>query len=336
MKRMITNLTALLVCLSVAVHAQEKTVYTHLFRFYYDNDFINVLGKGTDHQYTGGIRLDYFYTKKDASRSILNRWMPKSGYNAVNTYGWSLMQMAFTPDDLKKTEPDVNDYPYSGGLFLAHTLHSSDPVKKIMIQTELIGGVLGPYSYAAETQEGIHRWIHYQLPMGWDYQMHTDLLLNLNLTAERSIWETGKWIEINAGSNITLGTMEDAGNIYGMIRIGKMHPYYDGYLSQYGSPRAGKPNRSQIYLVLKPGLSVTAYNAFVDGGIFTGRSNYYRVAHSDVAPYATDKNIHPFADAGLVYSLGKIGVALSQKIMPPLLKGFSSHAVGNFSFTVSW
>lgn len=336
MSKKLLCLTAFLISLSVAMHAQERPVYSHLFRFYYDNDFINIAGKGTDRWYTGGIRLDYFYTKKETSQSILNRWMPKAGTHAVNTYGWSLMQMAYTPDDIKKTEPDVNDYPYAGGLFLVHTLHSSDPVKKMLWQTELIGGVLGPYSYAAETQEGIHRWIHYQLPMGWDYQMRTDLLLNLNLTAETSVWQKGKWLEVNAGGNIRLGTMEDAANIYGMIRIGKMHPYFSGYLSQYGSPRANKPNRSQIYLTVKPGLSITAYNAFVDGGIFTGRSNYYRASHEGVKPYTTDKGIHPFADASLVHASGKISLSLAQKIMAPLVEGRKLHPFGNFSFTVSW
>lgn len=335
MNRRMMGLLGLLLCFFV-LHAQEKPTYSRLFRFYYDNDFINVAGKGTDRWYTGGIRLDFFYTKKGTSRSILNRWMPKAGTEAVNTYGWSLMQMAYTPDEIKKKEPDVNDYPYAGGLFLVHTLHSSDPQKKMMIQTELIGGVLGPYSYAAETQEGIHRWIHYQLPMGWDHQMRTDLLLNLNLTAERSLWETGNWLEVNAGGNIRLGTMEDAANIYAMIRVGKMDPYYDGYLSQYGSPRANKPHRSQIYLAIKPGLSITAYNAFVDGGVFTGRSSYYKVSHESIDPYTTDKGIHPFADASVVYAAGKISLSLSQKVMAPLVKGFPLHPFGNFSFTVSW
>lgn len=335
MKRGVVSLMGFFICVSL-VHAQEQPAYAHLFRFYYDNDFINVAGKGTDRWYTGGIRLDYFYTKKDPSPSFLNRWMPRAGTDAVNTYGWSLMQMAYTPDQIKKTDPDVNDYPYAGGLFLVHTLHSSDPVKKMILQTELIGGLLGPYSYAAETQEGIHRWIHYQLPMGWDYQMRTDLLLNLNLTAERSVWEAGKWLEVNAGGNIRLGTMEDAANIYGMIRVGKMSPYYDGYLSQYGSPRANKPHRSQMYLTIKPGLSITAYNAFVDGGVFTGRPDYYRTSHEGADPYITDKGIHPFADAGLVYTSGKTSVSLSQNVMAPLVKGLPLHPFGNFSFTVSW
>lgn len=336
MKKGAIVLTGILLMFSLATRAQDTVSYHHLIRFYYDNDFINVLGKGTDNQYTGGIKVDYFYTRKQPSHSIFNRWMPKAGAKAVHTYGWSLMQMAFTPDNIKTTEPDVSDYPYAGGLFLVHTLHSSNPVKKYSLQTELIGGISGPFAYAAETQEGIHRWIHYQLPMGWDNQMPTDLLLNVNVTGEKLLWQPSKWIEAGAGANVRVGTMEDAANVYGLIRIGKMVPYFNGYLSQYGSPRANKPHRTQIYVIAKPGLSYTAYNAFVDGGVFAGRSAYYRQAHEDKEPYITDKNIHPFADAGLMLVFGKISLSLTQKIQPPLLKGYSSHAVGNFSFTVSW
>src|SRR5476651_940102 len=161
MKKTILIWLYFILSFSIVVKAQDAGSYQHLFRFYYDNDFINVLGKETDNEYTGGTRVDYFYTKKHASRFFIDKWMPKAGSNSVNTFGWSLMQVGFTPDDLKKTDPDVNDYPYSGGMFAIHTLHSTDPLKKYSLQTELTAGVIGPYSYSAETQEGIHRWIHY-------------------------------------------------------------------------------------------------------------------------------------------------------------------------------
>jgi lipid A 3-O-deacylase len=317
------------------VHAQERSSYGHMFRFYYDNDFINFAGKGTDNEYTGGMRLDYFYTKDHRSRFFLDRWMPKAGSNAVNTFGWSLMQVAFTPDDIKKIDPPVNDYPYAGGLFAIHSVYSSDPVRKINIQTEVSAGISGPFSYAAETQEGIHRWINYQLPMGWDHQMPTDLLLNLSITGEKLLWQQGRWLELSGGAALKVGTMEDAANVYGLIRIGKMDPYYDGFLSQNGSPRENKPHRFQIYAVARPGLYVTAYNAFVDGGVFAGKPDYYRQTHNETAPYKTDHTIHPVIDAGFQIVSGKIGLSLTQKIMSPLLKGYPPHAVGNFSFTVS-
>jgi hypothetical protein len=335
---MIKKLRILFLFFSIAIkaNAQDTAVYDHLFRFLYENDFINVLGKGTDNQYTGGMRIDLFSTKKQPSRSILDKWMRRAGDEAINTYGWSIMQVAFTPDNLSKTEPDVSDYPYSGGLFLIHTLHSTDPVKKYTIQTELIGGIIGHCSYADQTQEGIHRWIHYQLPKGWNYQMPTDILLNVNMTVEKMIVQSGRWLELSGGANARIGTMVDGANIYGLLRIGKMVPYYNGYVSQYGSPRQNRPHRSQVYLVAKPGLSWTGYNAFVDGGVFAGKSAYYRVAENEKMPYTTDKNIHPFGDAGIVFVSGKISASITQRIMPTLLTNYQPHAVGNISFTVSW
>ncbi len=336
MKRMVFVGVCLLFCFCTVTKAQDGGSYQHLFRFYYDNDFINVLGKGTDNEYTGGTRFDYFYTKTHDSRFFIDRWMPKAGGNSVNTFGWSIVQVGFTPDDIKKTDPDVNDYPYSGGIFAIHTLHSTNPLEKYNLQTELTAGLIGPYSYAAETQEGIHHWIHYQQPMGWDKQMPTDILLNLGITGEKLLWQPGKWMELSGGANLQAGTMVDGASIYGLLRIGNMNPYYDGYISQYGSPRKNKPHRSQIYITAKPGLSLTAYDAFVDGGVFTGRSAYYRVSSHGNQPYVTDKNVHAFIDAGLVIVTGKMSFSLTQKIMPPLLKGFGTHAVGNISITAGW
>lgn len=335
MKRVVLMILLAIGCFS-KLQAQERSSYNHMFRLYYDNDFINFQGKGTDNSYTFGTRLDYFYTKNHPSRFFLDRWMPKAGSGAVNTFGWSLMQVAYTPDDIITTEPDVDDYPYASGLFAIHSVYSSNPIQKFNIQTELSAGIIGPFSYANETQEGFHRWIKYQIPMGWDHQMPTDVLLNLSISGEKLVWQPGKWLEVSGGAGVKVGTMENAATVYGLIRIGKMESYYDGFLSQNGSPKENKPHRFQIYAVAKPGLYVTAYNAFVDGGVFAGKSDYYRHAKGEQQPYTTDHDIHPVIDAGLQIVSGKIGFSVTQKIMPTLLKGFPSHPVGNFALTVSW
>ena len=335
-KRYTFSICCILFLVPLISNAQDTASYTRMFRFYYDNDFINVLGEGTDHQYTGGIRADLYYIKHHDSRFFIDRAMPKAGRQSVNTFGWSLMQIAFTPDDLTKKQPDVNDYPYAGAIFITHTLHSANPQKKFGLQTELLAGVMGPFSFAKETQEGIHRWIHYIQPQGWNDQMPTDLLLNLNLTAEKMIWNPHKWFEMQAGATLFAGTMTDGANIYTQLRFGKMVPYFNGYISQYGSPRVNKPHRFQIYITAKPGLSWTGYYALLDGGIFNGRSDYYKQTEGLTKPYQTDKHIHPFFDGGLVLSFGKSSLSITQKIMPPLLQGFDSHAVGNISFTTCW
>lgn len=336
MKRIVLMLILVMAGSVSMLDAQERSSYRHMFRLYYDNDFINFAGKGTDHAYTFGTRLDYFYTRDHASRFFLDRWFPKAGGVAVNTFGWSLVQVAYTPDDIITTEPDVNDYPYASGLFAIHSLHSSNPIAKFNLRTELSAGIIGPYSYANEVQEGFHRWIKYQLPMGWDHQMPTDVLLNLSISGEKLLWQQGSWLEVSGGAGLKAGTMENAATVYGLLRIGKMEPYYDGLLSQSGSPRENKPHRFQIYAIAKPGLYVTAYNAFVDGGVFAGRNAYYRQAKGEQQPYATDHGIHPVIDAGLQIVSGKIGFSVTQKVMAPLLKGYPAHPVGNFTLTVGW
>jgi lipid A 3-O-deacylase len=83
-------------------------------------------------------------------------------------------------------------------------------------------------------------------------------------------------------------------------------------------------------------LSWTGYYALLDGGVFNGRSDYYKEQESSQQPYRTDKGIHPFFDGGLVLSSGKVSWSITQKIMPPLLQGYQAHPVGNISFTVGW
>ena len=44
--------------------ANEK----HSLRILWDNDFINLRGDGTDRYYTNGLRIDYFYTKRQKEK----------------------------------------------------------------------------------------------------------------------------------------------------------------------------------------------------------------------------------------------------------------------------
>src|SRR5437868_3986897 len=108
------------------ISAQEKPAY--LLRLYEDNDFINARGLGTDDAYTNGTRIDLFYTKKEPSRHGLDRLLPKAGKNSIDVYGWGVMQLMFTPEDISRADYQPNDYPYSGALIGTQTLYSYDPI----------------------------------------------------------------------------------------------------------------------------------------------------------------------------------------------------------------
>src|ERR1700748_1549253 len=89
---------------------------SHMFRIYEDNDGINILGQGTDDAYTNGTRIDYFYTLRHRSRLFLDKVLPHAGDSSVNVYGWGLMQVMYTPDDISNPDYQPDDYPWSGAL----------------------------------------------------------------------------------------------------------------------------------------------------------------------------------------------------------------------------
>ena len=181
MRWIISGLLLLSILLNKRISAQ-RTQPRYMVKIYEDNDFYNIQGHGTDNSYTNGTRLDFFYTKEKRSGFFIDRIIPVAGVNSVNTYGWGIMQIMVTPNDIGKTEYQANDYHYAGALYVTHTLYSYNEQKKYNFQTELIAGIRGPGTYAGETQTAIHKMIGYQEPMGWDNQLSTIPLINVNFT----------------------------------------------------------------------------------------------------------------------------------------------------------
>jgi len=326
----------LIILFNIAIKASAQTDYKKMFRLYSDNDFINFLGNGTDRAYTGGMKLDWFYIKEGKQKFFLDRWMPKAGNNAVNTYNWSVMQIAYTPNQIADVEPAVNDYPYAGALFAIHGLHSSNPEKKYNLQTEIYAGVIGPNAFAGETQKGIHKIIKYQEPMGWRYQTPNDVAFNVNFGAEKMLYQPTNWIEIIGGAKAMMGTMQNGLYINTLIRFGKMNPYFDGFINQYTSPKKVGKKRFQVYAFAKPAVEWTFYNALLDGGIFNGKNSYYTTEREGQIPYIVSKDVHLKIDGGIVVSHGKTAFTFTQKVLAKQIEGFNAQITGNMSFYIGF
>lgn len=320
------------IALFTAQHAvAQDTAYRHAFRIYEDNDMLQPFGAMSDEGYTNGTRLDYFYTKRHDARFFLDRWLPKAGKDAINTYGISITQTMYTPEDPKE-EPDVRDWPYTGALYLSHTLHSSNPAKGYNLQTELIGGVMGQASGAQQVQDGIHSLINSGEFKGWDKQYPTDVLLNLNFAVEKHLWHYRQALDVTGGAQVMAGTMTDGASIYSLIRIGKMLPYFDGLLQQFTRPFRMR-NKLQLYLFARPALEWVAYNAVLEGGVFSGKSGYYRDNGPDAG---ANHKISRRLDLGLVMSYGSLSVSFTQRIMQRLVDGLPHQQVGNLTLYVAF
>jgi Uncharacterized protein conserved in bacteria (DUF2219). len=310
--------------------AQDKSKYGTMLRIYEDNDFMNIWGNGTDRAYTNGTRIDLFYTKNKPSRFFIDRWMPRAGDSSVHVFGWGIMQTMITPYDITRTIPDPNDYPYSGALFALHNLHASNPIKKYNVQTELLMGVVGPPSLAREVQETWHRLINYLKPRGWDYQVPTDLLLNISVGAEKMLVQSGKAFEWIGGARAFAGTAFNGASIHTLFRVGKMQPYFDGFLSQH----SGKG--WQCYFLFRPSAEWMLSNALVDGGLFTQLKDDDKETWDGERAVAGRHRILGLLHYGAVVSYGKFALSFTQTVSTRLKKNVSNTTFGNLSLYIAW
>jgi lipid A 3-O-deacylase len=325
----------LLVQLSVPTpsYSQEDKTPTHLLRTYWDDDYINFYGRGTDRAYTDGLRLEFIYAKKKTPAFLPDRLMPKAGDSSTNLYGWAITQLMFTPNNISKASFQPDDYPWSGALFVTHTLYSYNQQKKTDIQTELILGVMGPWALAGEMQTMVHHMIHYTKPMGWDNQYRNSLLLNINITEEKQLLSYRNFLEVIAGAHVAAGTMINELAVYPIIRIGKMAPYFKGYISQYAQ---SKKHKVQFYVIVKPEMEWVFSNSILEGGVLPARISVTNKKGTEQPTYHSLRHFVPSFAYGPVLSLGHFSISATQTAVKSWMKGLYDHAYGNLSLYFSW
>lgn len=308
---------------------QNTGIPDQFIRLYEDNDGINALLKGQDWGYTNGTRLDYFGLRKKQRTRLHQKIRLFTPEYATN--GWSLMQVMITPQKTSPFIPDKNDYPYAGALIGMHTRHKSDPLRKRNLQTEWIAGIMGPASFAKQTQVFLHRLIGDPRPNGWDYQLPTDLLLNYNLTYEKQVAGKKRLIVVMGASGFA-GTLSNGVSGFSMIRFQENLTYFSGLGGQYFPDNKKKAG---IAFSIKPAIDAVVYNALLDGGLF----NRHSPLHNRNAKSGSDlqrKKIQAKMDIMLHLSFRQFAVSFTQKLYSPDYKNYHSHKVGNISLYMGW
>ncbi|WP_315823836.1 lipid A deacylase LpxR family protein [Paraflavitalea speifideaquila] len=285
-----------------------------MFKVYEDNDLFNFYNIGADGGYTNGTRLEFSWLQQKPS--FTTRLMPKAGIGSINTTAVGLMQIIITPDNIVRYRPDPADYPYSGALFITHSLHSSNPTKKISLQTEWLLGVMGPPSLAQETQELMHRIIQGQKPRGWSYQQPTDLLLNYQFTVNKGLAHVQQWAELIGSGQVYAGTMTNGAALYATLRLGKMQPYFNGYNDQFTKGKGATGNKWQLYFMVQPGIALVLNNALLEGGVFNHNTKHPGYSETQYVRVAEKQQLITSIDIGFVVSRGNIGLSFTQKALP--------------------
>jgi hypothetical protein len=199
-----------------------------------ENDSLKLFGKESDRWYTSGFRLGWSSAEGALPGPLA--WVD-DGLAALlgpaNTR-WRLGfgQNFFTPVDKRTRDPDRDDRPYAGILY--GTIGLDRRTAGTLDRFELQLGVVGPASFARDTQSFVHRVIGDPVPQGWDTQVKNEPVFNVN--AER-IWRlpvaaTGFGdVDALPAVGAQLGTIRVAASAGARVRFGQ------GLDRDFGTPR---------------------------------------------------------------------------------------------------
>lgn len=267
----------------------------------------DMLGGGTDQNYTSGVRVTYHKLGADlpAFAYALDGIIPTFTINKSTSVYYSLGQNLYTPEDIERRTQDPNDRPWAGYLYASAGLSSI--TNNHIDDIEASVGVVGPWALGEPSQRIIHKIIDSPKPLGWDNQLENEPALMLS-------WDR-RWPE--RYSFETMGLTATAEPNLG-ITLGNVYTYANGGMSFRLSPVSGRYQDAPIKV--RPAMPGTG-SFIVPSGVFSwylfggieGRAvarNIFLDGNTFEDSYSVDKK-HFVADAtaGLALTYGKVRVS---------------------------
>ncbi len=182
LRQIVFKCLVLLLLMSIALvlgsDSCEAAKDRRTFSFYFEND----LFADTDYGYTNGIKLSWIsedltaYMKSDSlpdwSLPIINRLPFINEQGLQRNVGFSIGQNMYTPGDISSGSLIEDDRPYAGWTYFGIGLHSKNEYR--LDSMEIQFGIVGPLSFADQTQKLIHKLRGLQSPNGWDNQLNNE------------------------------------------------------------------------------------------------------------------------------------------------------------------
>ncbi len=166
------------------------------FSLYFENDFFG----GTDRYYTNGVKLSWIspdlsdYAESDKlpawSLPYIRRLPLINEPGFERNIGFSMGQNMYTPRDISREDLIEDDRPYAGWAYFGIALHGKNEYRLDSMEIQL--GIVGPESFAEQTQKFAHKLLGCQRPNGWGNQLKNEP--GLVIAYER------KWRLLQAGT----------------------------------------------------------------------------------------------------------------------------------------
>jgi lipid A 3-O-deacylase len=215
-------LTAGLVSITPAQEPGENLSVPRLgvLTFYFEND----LFANTDRQYTNGARITLTSPnlKNFADDANIGRFV--SAFDDIPLIGdpgfernvtISLGQNMYTPNDTVSVDLIEDDRPYAGWLYgSVGLIWKNEKVRNTFVVNI---GVVGPWSFAEETQRLVHEARDIAIPNGWANQLDNEL--GVVLAYER-MWRLRKYEQGGIDWDVLPYAGAELGNVAINARVG--------------------------------------------------------------------------------------------------------------------
>ncbi len=241
-------LSILLVFLTIPLFSQKtNNSFTKEIGLTSENDSY-MLG-GEDGYYTNGLEI-YFNWKGKDSLKTHSITAGQSIYNAQN-------------GDFSKIW-DI-DRPVTAYLYLSYE-QTRFTSKKDLLHWEVALGAIGPIAQGEEAQVFLHKMLNFYDPSEeWEFQLNNSVGVNGEIT----------WVkELPVASNMEFQTIAKAraGFFFTNIEMGALFrwgKFNNNTHTAYWNTRINSKNqKSELFFYFQPSLSVYAYNATIQGGLF--------------------------------------------------------------------
>lgn len=291
-------------------------------RINFDNDIFD----NTDRYYTNGIRFDFispYLRQSPLSYLMVPYWGSGSNY-----YGVSIGQNMYTPYTTKVGGIHAGDRPYAAYLFIGGFKISNDPAKRFRQTSEIDLGVIGPSSFGDFVQKSFHNSVPTNNePLGWEYQIQDDLVLNYNIAYEKGILSSRRF-DLNLNAAGALGTLYT--NMEGgfQFRAGWINPYFGshGYSRTLVSKAKGY-SKFQFFVFVTSSGKLVGYDATLEGGFFN-KSSIYTLKGSEINRFTYRGTL------GLTLSYGGVRLDIEQFLLSPEFHGCAWHKWVHIGVTI--
>ncbi|HTB51434.1 MAG TPA: lipid A deacylase LpxR family protein [Ferruginibacter sp.] len=272
------------------------------FKLHYDNDYFTK----TDEYYTQGITLEYAnpVIKRFITSKILLQ--PK---NTDITYGFRIDNFGYTPTTLRSDSILYGDRPYCGDMSASTFAIAVDTVRQQIISTTFVIGLMGQGAGGKEFQTTIHKWTGNFLPLGWQYQIRNDIILDYQVNYEKRLLSYRNSFLLNGASSLRVGTHSDK-------LTGGFNFMAGNFNDRYLSVATTKPIRKKVQYYLYGQLvgGAVGYDATLQGGMFD-RTSPYTIPTGNISRFTLQ------GDYGIVVCFRKLYLEYCQSY---LTKEFST------------